>query len=254
MAVMSSPNPSVIEAIRVRIEGAVTSFRYPHFLIGRQPSFPMPPPSTVYGLISSALGKLPSPDTLQFAYTFTSETQRIDDLEKIWFVSANIKTNTKNKDINLDATSNVLLREWIVHPKMTLYVVSDNIESLYDAFRTPRYTPVLGRSQDLVSYRSVDKVTLSASATGVFRPSLLPQFLRDIVPYGASVHMPRYIDSKNRSAVNWEWYIALERSVVIEQEGQLILPPDTTWIDQDTWDEDRQLADLLTFHTFVDHA
>src|ERR1039458_9248652 len=59
-----------LPVLRISVEAPVTSFRYPHFLVGRQPSYSMPPPSTIYGHIGSALGELPDPGSFQFGYDF----------------------------------------------------------------------------------------------------------------------------------------------------------------------------------------
>ena len=45
-----------LSVLKVVVEGAVTSFRYPHLTQGFQPTFEMPPPSTIYGHICSAAG------------------------------------------------------------------------------------------------------------------------------------------------------------------------------------------------------
>ena len=50
-----------MRVLRVLIEAPVTSFRYPHFLIGRQITYDMPPPSTIYGHVMSAVGRLLPP-------------------------------------------------------------------------------------------------------------------------------------------------------------------------------------------------
>jgi len=46
-----------MRVLKVVAEGPITSFRYPHFMQQIHPSFQMPPPATIYGHISSALGK-----------------------------------------------------------------------------------------------------------------------------------------------------------------------------------------------------
>jgi CRISPR-associated protein Cas5t len=59
-----------LKAAKIVIEGPVASFRYPHFLIGRQISFDMPPPSTIYGHIASAVGEWLDAAGIKFAYNF----------------------------------------------------------------------------------------------------------------------------------------------------------------------------------------
>ena len=47
---------------KVRILAPTASFRYPHFLVGKQITYSMPPPSTIYGHVASAVGQLPPPE------------------------------------------------------------------------------------------------------------------------------------------------------------------------------------------------
>ena len=44
-----------LELVKVVAEGLITSFRYPHFMWQKQPTFEMPPPATIYGHICSAV-------------------------------------------------------------------------------------------------------------------------------------------------------------------------------------------------------
>ena len=167
---------NTLKAIRIHLEGPVASFRYPHFLIGRQPSFPMPPPSTVYGLISTALGYYPDPKHLRFAYRFSCEKERTDDVETIWFVEKETSIRGKGKEKNLLAQSNVLSREWLLHPCLSLYLTTEvELQALYEAFRCPAYILSLGRSQELVSVRDVQQVHLSPCKEGRLSPGLFPR-------------------------------------------------------------------------------
>ncbi len=242
-----------MEAVRVQIEGITASFRYPHFLIGRQPTYSMPPPSTVFGQIAGALGEFPNPADLQFAYTFSCERSRVDDLELIWFVEPNTATQGKTKDYNLYATSNVLPREWLIRPRMTLYVKARDLDRLYHAFREPRYTPTLGRSQDLVSYRRVDRVRLHPRTEGRFDSSLVPIEFRERLPFGASVLMPRFIDPGDRRNVTWAWYITLDQPVSVGPGARFEPQTDEVfWADPDARSDTDGRERLLAFHSFTD--
>lgn len=57
-----------MQVLKVVVEGLTTSFRYPHFVQGVQPTFEMPPPATIYGHICSALGEWVDPKGVTFAY------------------------------------------------------------------------------------------------------------------------------------------------------------------------------------------
>ena len=244
-----------LEVVRVEVEGVTASFRYPHFLIGRQPTYPMPPPSTIYGMIAGAIGDYPAPAAVRFAYHFACERDRVDDLETIWFVEPNTSTRGPTRDHNLNAVSNVLPREWLIRPRMTLYLAGGKLDTLYDAFRVPRYLPVLGRSQDIVGYRSVDRVQLHKRRTGRFDESLLPQAVRDRLRFGPTIHMPRFVDPDNRTEVLWDWFVALDQATPVgpgeqfePEEGEMF------WADPDTRNPATGRERLLIFHAFTSDA
>src|SRR5262249_41302879 len=69
---------SEMRAAKVRLTAPVASFRYPHFLVGRQASYAMPPPSTIYGHIASAVGDWINPRGLRFAYSVSYVARGMD--------------------------------------------------------------------------------------------------------------------------------------------------------------------------------
>lgn len=203
----------MLSAIRIRLEAPVASFRYPHFLIGRQPTFPMPPPATIYGLLSAALGDYPDPRLIRFAYQFNCEKDTIDDLETIWFVSKTTTTRGKNALSNLEAQSNILPRELVVNPQLTLYLTCDNDQEfnrIYKAFICPSYILTLGRSQELVSVRDVEVIDMNPCKIGRLEPGLYPKKFWEFVPFGNLIHMPKFINPKDRRQILWEWYMAMD--------------------------------------------
>lgn len=234
-----------MEAVKVELEGPVASFRYPHFLIGRQPTYPMPPPSTIYGLVSAALGFFPDPHALRFAYRFECARQRVNDIETIWFVQPSTATRGAALEKNLEAQSNVLPREWLVHPRLTLYVVGHELEELYRAFRSPCYLLTLGRSQELVSVRRVLRVALQPARKGWLRPGLWPKSFREQAPLAPALYMPRFIAPRSRHQVDWDWFLALDVSVRLTSEA-----PALCWAELSGTDE----PDLLYFHTFYERS
>ncbi|MCS7070041.1 MAG: CRISPR-associated protein Cas5, partial [Anaerolinea sp.] len=72
-------------ALRIQIDGTVTSFRHPHFIHGVQPTYDMPPPATIYGHVCSALGDQVDPGSFRFALRFSAET-RFTDYEHVHLV------------------------------------------------------------------------------------------------------------------------------------------------------------------------
>lgn len=202
-----------MRVLKVELEGLTTSFRYPHFLVGRQPSLSLPPPSTIYGHISSALGEFPAPESLRFGYSFRC-AGKVDDLESQHLVRV---SSGKFKGIpkNLEGNINPTLREVLLFPKLTLYIAPEESELDYylKSFRSPRYPVALGRSQDLASYTLVKEIELEERESGYFEGTLLPNSYRRQTGAGTLTQMPRFINYENRREVAWEMYLMVENLV-----------------------------------------
>ncbi len=133
-----------MEAVRAEISSWTASFRYAGFMIGRQPTLPLPPPSTVYGLLSATAGRIITPHDTFLAYTFTSRG-RATDLERILEVEP-----------GKGGKWNVIRREMLFDCHLTLYVDTEMEQHL----RRPHFPLLLGRSTDLATVDSVERVDL----------------------------------------------------------------------------------------------
>jgi len=238
-----------LPVLRVEAVGTVTSFRYPHFAQGFQPTFEMPPPSTIYGHICSAVGEYIPPKSLQFGYCFTHEGKFIDYQEHLHF-SDPVQPFPFN-------------RELLYNPVLTMYLTDT---SLIDAFRSPHYPLILGRSQDLMTYRRVEIVELVQSETGYFEHTLLPlEMAPRLREPMIAVTMPRYIDPRRRPS--WQQYALLQTRALWPQQQRhedwdeeaddvLAFEGDalTLWVDPTTPSDPRlPLAHrAIWLHTFVD--
>lgn len=239
-----------LSVLRIEMVGTVTSFRYPHFVQGFQPTFEMPPPSTIYGHICGAVGDYIPPDSVRFGYHFTHEAKFIDYQEHLHFDDP-VQPFPFN-------------RELLYNPKLTLYL--DNLD-LRDAFLSPCYPVILGRSQDLMTYTSVQVVELVRAEAAYFEHTLLPL---EISPHlreaTIAVTMPRYIDPRRRTT--WQQYALLQKRALWPQKN-----PSSGWDDDEEdslsfeespqiefWVDPDSLADTrrpdskraVWFHRFVD--
>jgi CRISPR-associated protein Cas5t len=184
----------VMRALKVIAEGLVTSFRYPHFIQGVHPTYEMPPPSTIYGYVCSAIGELVAPIASRFAYHFTYVAKFVD-YEHLHFFGKEPKMNP-------------FRRELLFKPRLTLYL--DNLD-WENQFRSPRYAMVLGRAQDLMTITEVSIVELMESEQRFYCGTLLT--LHDAALIGGpsfAVTMPRYIDENRRPT--WGQYGVLPDS------------------------------------------
>lgn len=80
--------------LRVLIEGWTASFRYPTFISGFQPTLPVPPLSTIYGLLSAVKGDLVTPEDTDVGFVFDFEAKSVD-LETIYELKG-LKGNKSN--------------------------------------------------------------------------------------------------------------------------------------------------------------
>lgn len=148
-----------MEVLRIHITGWVASFRNPLFVSGFQPTLPVPPLSTVYGLISAAFGDYITPDNVRAGYVFQSKGISVD-LETIYEFAG-----------KLTAMPNITRRQFLVSPELYLYTPDMWLE---EAFRKPHYPLLLGRSTELVTVQSIDKIELKRVAQTVYKGTLLP--------------------------------------------------------------------------------
>lgn len=205
---------SELDVVRVEIRAPVVSFRYPHFLVGRQPTYDMPPPSTIYGCLASALGELPPPQGLHFAYWFTYGA-RGSDYEHQHVIRAGGRRQAfvwgeEKLPVSVEAEVQPHLRDFLFNARLVLYV---DAPALAELLRQPVFPVVLGRSQDLAEIVEVKVVKLRRSAGAYLEHTLLPFSLRDKLSLGYTVWMPRYIGPAPAREPRFDRFIILHERV-----------------------------------------
>lgn len=186
-----------MRVLKVVAEGITTSFRYPQFMQQIHPSFEMPPPATIYGHIASALGSWFEPEGTMFAYHFTFNG-RVNDKEHIFVLSHATGTFTYQGEKFpkvLQGAMNPFERDLLFQPHLTLYL---NRPEWEEAFRSPYYPVLLGRSQDLFTYTSIKVIELEQASNAYFEHTLLPYSTTQYTSRGYAIQMPRYLDYNNK--------------------------------------------------------
>lgn len=154
----------MLEAIRIVLTAYTASFRVPHF-VGYQLTLPVPPLSTIYGLISTAAGRWVTPEDVEWlAYRCEYEGKGMDT-EAIWTVERNKPGNLPRFE-----TRNIVQREFLTLPCLTLYLPSKWGET----FRRPRYPLLLGRTQDVATVEEAELTNLEPVSAGEVGGVLLP--------------------------------------------------------------------------------
>lgn len=128
--------------IRVKLRAWTASFRFPTFQSGYQPTLPVPPPSTIQGVLSAAKGEPVYLTEIPYVgYVFRSEGLGVD-LEKIYALG---KVET-----------DIMRREFHYGAELYLYL-SDEWE---EHFKRPKYQLLLGRSSDVATVEEIKRVEL----------------------------------------------------------------------------------------------
>lgn len=237
-----------MDVLKIEAEGVTTSFRYPYFMQGIQPTFEMPPPATIYGHICSALGEWVLPDGIKFAYHF-SYLAKFTDVEHVHIVSpAGGKLPGTAIPKVLGGAINPFKREILFQPRLVLYINKPEWE---DAFRSPYYPVVLGRSQDLFCYRRVSVVKLLFSKSAYFERTLAPYRMVLRTGRGYMVLMPRFLDYNYGRNPSFARYVIMHKRVyspdLLQYEGD---PEAVYWVDPESSEEKGMHLGLL-FHSFV---
>jgi len=202
-----------LEVVKLVIAGSITSFRYPHFVQGVQPTYEMPPPSTIYGLIGAARGVIDPPEDFTFGVHFTVEG-KFRDLEHIHLSVPY-------------GQANPFQRELLFNPRLTLYLTPT---SLFEAFERPHYPLALGRSQDLMTRIALDIVTLERARAAYFEHTLVPFSFAPRFQRTTAATMARHIDSSRRPT--WDHYaIVKDRVTYPDPDDPERYKPEPVWVD-----------------------
>lgn len=154
----------MLNAIRIVLTAYTASFRVPSF-VGHQLTLPVPPLSTVYGLLSAAAGQWMLPDEVEWVAYRCDYEGKATDLETI----LTVERKTPN-DAARFVTRNVLQREFLTMPCLTLYLPT----KWEPVFQRPRYPLLLGRTQDIASVESITPITMQPVEQGTMNGVLLP--------------------------------------------------------------------------------
>ncbi|MCL5290439.1 MAG: CRISPR-associated protein Cas5 [Bacillota bacterium] len=205
----------VEKVLKVEVSALTTSFRHPFVMIGRLPSFEMPPPSTIYGHLCGVLGEWFQPGDLEFAYTFTHRGLGEDvELAQVLEIPKGLGSKDKNMNNlpkNVGGSLNPQKRQFLLKPNLKLYLRGNHalLETLKKSFLSPHFACLLGRSQDLATCHSTEYVELVESDRAFYSHTLLPWRLRPFVTVGEPVHMPKFIDYQRLREPVFERYLQI---------------------------------------------
>jgi len=193
---------------RVEAEVPITSFRYPYFMVGMQPTYVVPPLSTLYGHLCSAAGYWVPSDGVRIGVAFQYEAIGEDLEHQILLepTSGRLWKGGPRKVMQTPGEGVVpVRRQFLFNGHLTLYVSGD----WRQAFMAPRYPAVLGRSQDLVSYTMVTLLELQTRPDAYYEHTLLPWSLRPVVVRARTEHMTRWIDLEHGRRAYFDQFLVI---------------------------------------------
>jgi len=152
----------------IHIRGWTATFRLPLLYSGTGLTSPVPPYSTLLGMIGCMAAHDLSPEAVgRMGYIFRSDSKAID-LETTKRLSVNekgqLRPNTRKGD-------GIARREFHVNPELHLYL--ENLQ-LKNIFEEPQNIPTLGRSQDVCWIESISEVNCEPKEEGIVRGTLVP--------------------------------------------------------------------------------
>lgn len=154
-----------MKLLHVSIRAWTATFRLPLLYSGTGLTSPLPPYSTLLGLIGAASGREIGPEETRMGYVFRSFGTAIDleTTQRLW---VDDKGRLKpHKD------TGIAKRQFHIRPELELYL--DNL-SLKQHFDYPANCICMGRSQDVAWVIAVEEIDAEPVHEGTIRGSLVP--------------------------------------------------------------------------------
>ena len=222
-----------MKVLRIHITGWLSSFRNPLLVSGFQPTLPLPPLSALYGLLTAAKGDWVTPHDAAIGFVFQSDGKGID-LETVYEFDQTLSPNSKINKLqsglgsskvlySMRMNPNIKKREFLVGPQLYLYSPE---MWLQEAFERPHYPLLLGRSSDLATVKSIDKIELESRSETTYRDTILP--FPDPQLYGQMLALPTHFTAEipRRPCGIRAYYLLTEQ---IKYHGEVLHDPEKKW-------------------------
>lgn len=191
-----------LPAWRAEFHAPVASFRDPLFP-GLTHGLPVPPPSTVRGLLAAATGEVA--ERLDFGMAAWSEGGGVDaeTYHPIAADGANPAVAGRVRAIKGGMT--IKDRPFLAEVRLTVWLPGADGARVARALRRPRWALRLGRSQDLVHHLKLTEVTLHPTDAAEIGHALAPTSGHDVP--SATVHRLAASVSTDRLTTAWSDYL-----------------------------------------------
>lgn len=161
------------KVLEIQFSGWTATPRLPFVLSGNALCMPVPPYSTVLGIIGCCLGRFISPDEVKigFRYQYDTVSTDIETRRRLQFDGKKIKNHDKGSD--------AYVREFHVNPRLIIWI--DRLD-WKGYFESPVGTPSLGRSQDLLQVGKVTVKDVVSVPEGNLKGCMIPFDANCVIP------------------------------------------------------------------------
>ena len=172
-----------MKLLHIRLTGWTATFRLPLIYSGTALTAPLPPYSTLIGMIGNLAAREIKPHETRLGFVFQSSGTALDleTARRLKMQSGTLKTQSE---------TGIIKRQFHINPILDLYL--DNLE-FRDYFENSRNAACFGRSQDLAWAQKVAEIEVEACAAGEIRGTLLP-FPQSNVS-GQILNLPDYFNN-----------------------------------------------------------
>lgn len=154
-------------AVRAKLRGLTSSVRVPFILSGTQLALPLPPYTTLMGLLSCCAGRTLLAEEVRVGFTYQHAGENVDVAETWQRLEADPATGR----LKAKPETAIGQRGFHAEPDLDLFVVAEDAPRW---IANPRGVTVLGRSQDLMSIGQVTQVELTPTDAGRLRGTWYP--------------------------------------------------------------------------------
>lgn len=200
-----------MKLLHVHLEGWTATFRLPLIYSGTGLTSPVPPYSTLLGLIGALAGREIAPDETRIGYVFRSHGTGFD-LE----TTRRLELGNNGK-LKPSKVPGIARRQFHTRPSLDLYL--DNL-AFRRYFEYPTNPPCLGRSQDLAWITVVAEVEAEATATGTIRGTLIP--FPQPGATGVILPLPDYLQNDQKGFTRRVGRVTKFQAVLYEAPAQIM--------------------------------
>ena len=205
-----------MKVVRAEIRGWTASYRVP-FLAVIQPTLQIPPPSTLYGILSAIAGHPIGPEDTAVGFVAPYQA-KAQDIERTYQIGEEGKIEKIS----------IVKKEFLYEPELFLYVTNLDLQAY---LQSPRYPILLGRSCDLAFLAETKEIELDPVEEVEFQYAILPYPWSGISAPIMALPLA-FTDTVPRRAIGVQPYYLIDgKKVKVRKEGgkQLFIDPEKQW-------------------------